>query len=226
MYNTAKNEHDTYQPTERSKKESIQQSDILHHWETRAKRPGVQTVMSARHTLKENKIATKKLTTEIIQFLGTLLDNATIFELGVGVGRITQILAQNANRVVGCDFSETMLKKAKRNLKKLDNIELYHGKITDIDIQGRFDFVFESIVLLHILSPEELQATVDTMMKLSDTVFLLEHTYEGPDFPISKFSILRAVEEYEQLFSPFKLTKLKKHLCAGDTFHLMLFQKI
>lgn len=225
-YSISKEESDTYDLKDRKEKESILESDIISHWNTRAKRPDVQSVMSARHTLGENVEATKILQKDIFEFLQGYIEGKNVFELGVGIGRNTKEIAKIANNVIGCDISDIMLQRARDQLLGYDNVELYLGKITELDLaENRFDLVFESIVLLHILNPEELRKTVERMKQLSDVVFLLEHTYEGPDFPISKYSILRKPEEYAELFKPYRLVKQKTHYCAGDNFTMMLFEK-
>ena len=225
-YHLAKEEKDTYELKDTKEKECFSGEDVLLHWNTRAKRKGVQAVMSARHSLKENTLATKKLQADILNFLDGYIAGKNIFELGFGIGRMTSKLAKTAEKVVGCDISPIMFQKAKRNLKGIKNIELHLGKISDWSFKRKsFDLVFESIVLLHILNKDELKKTIDMMKKLSDKIFLCEHTYEGEDFPISKYSILRKVEEYEKLFNPYKLTRKKTHLCVGDNFTLMLFEK-
>ena len=67
---------------------------------------------------------------------------------------------------------------------------LRQGKIYEMEIEpGSFDLAFESIVLLHILDQQELRKTAEAMKSLSKRVFLCEHTYEGPDFPISKYTL-------------------------------------
>lgn len=225
-FSIAPAESDTYDLShERSDKEAIDQKDVLIHWNTRGNREGVQAVMSARHPLSENIQATLDLQKEIFEFLEGLIEGKNIFELGVGVGRMTAELAKRAKQVTGTDFSTVMLERARTNLESLENISLNLGKITDLDLPPKtFDLIFESIVLLHILNPEELAATVRKMQELSDKIFILEHTYEGPNFPISKYSILRKPEEYAELFKPFSLVKQKTHYCAGDKFTMMLFE--
>ncbi|HLD56975.1 MAG TPA: methyltransferase domain-containing protein, partial [archaeon] len=131
-YNMANGERGTYDPAERAEKEKIPESEILRHWETRAQRPDFQSVMSARHTLNENKEATAKLQEDIFDFLGGLV-NSRVFELGIGIGRMTYQLAQRAREVVGIDVSPRMLERARENLNGFENIKLYVGKITDLD---------------------------------------------------------------------------------------------
>ncbi len=227
-YQTAECENDTYDMKDREEKERIPEREIMNHWETRAQRPDVQSVMSARHTLEDNRRAAIELQDDIFDFLGDLTEDK-IFELGVGIGRMTYELAQRAIEIVGIDISPTMLERARSNLREFENVKLYQGKITEADLRlppKYFDLVFESIVLLHILNPEELRETARRMQDLSDRIFIVEHVYEGPDFPISKYSILRKPEEYVDLFNPYKLAKQKTHYCAGDKFMMMLFENL
>jgi SAM-dependent methyltransferase len=220
------NESDTYDLTSRTLKEQIQGDRVQTHWDIRAQRDGVQAVMSARHSVDQNIDATTKLQMDVLSFLEGYIEGKTVFELGVGIGRMTNCLSNVANYIDGCDFSPVMLEKARKNLASKTNVGLYLGKITDTTLpRDSYDLVFESIVLLHILDPLELKETANKMMSLSDRVFLVEHTYEGSNFPISKYSILREPGEYARLFSPYKLVKQKEHSCAGDKFTMMLFEK-
>lgn len=219
------NEQDTYESIAREDKELLSQEAVESHWNIRAQRPGVQSVMSARHSLEDNEQATIALQREIATFLGESL-HGTILELGVGIGRMTALLAGKATHVTGVDLSPAMLDRASQNLTAFSNIDLNVGRITDLSFKPKsFDLAFESIVLLHILNPEELHATVRKLQEASSKIFLCEHTYEGPDFPISKYSILRTLEEYEELLRPYRLTKSLEHRCAGDRFTLMLFEE-
>lgn len=219
-------EKSTYDLTETKIKETTPNEEVINHWEDRAKRENVQSVMSARHTVDENLQATELLKQEILEFLDKEVKGKKIFELGCGIGRMTELIAKNADQVTAIDFSETMLKRAKENLRNFNNVKLILSKITDLKENENYDLVFESIVLLHILNPEELIKTIKKMKELSDTIFICEHTYEGENFPISKYSILRKPEEYNELFKPYKLIKSKTHFCAGDRFTLMLFKKL
>ncbi len=224
-YAITSREKDTYQHIGREMKEQIGESDILQHWEIRAQRPNVQSVMSARHSLEENIQATERLQKDILDFLGDL-HGKRIFEFGFGIGRMTEFLAQRAREVVGIDISPTMMSRAQKVLKNQTNIQLLLGKVTELNLPPKsFDLVFDCIVLLHILNPEELRSTIAALQNLSDSIFITEHTFEGQDSPISKYSILREPEEYQRLFEPFKLVKQKDVRCVGDRFTMMLFQK-
>jgi len=225
-HSLSKLEKDTYDAVTDTDKLSIPEQDVLKHWKARAARPGLQSVMSARHTIDANIEATRLLKEDMFDFLKGYLENRRVYELGVGIGRMTQELAKRASEVYGNDISSEMLARAAENLRPYDNVTLRHGKIYEMNVEpGSFDLAFESIVLLHILDPEELRKTAEAMRKLSRKVFLCEHTYEGPDFPISKYTLLRKPEEYQELFKPYTLVKQREHRCAGDRFTFMLFEE-
>lgn len=227
-HSLAPDETDTYAALERGQKEKLPADEIQEHWTARAKRPGVQSVMSARHTLEENERATDELKREIFDFLAGLVEGKNVFELGVGIGRMTQELSKRARSVVGVDITPEMLQRARENLAETKNVKLILGKITDVQsIEKAFDLVFDSIVLLHIINPMELRSTIEKMKSLSSKVFIVEHTFdpENPDTQPSKFSIFRDPKEYRDLFEPYKLVKQKDTRCAGDRFTMMLFEE-
>ncbi|MCK4265629.1 class I SAM-dependent methyltransferase [Candidatus Babeliales bacterium] len=228
VFDAATGENNTYDLKSREEKERIIEEDVRKHWDIRAQRPDVQSVMSTRHTLEENKRATVEGQREVFEFLEGLVKNKKVFELGVGIGRMTAEIAKRAKEVVGNDISPVMLERARQNLKDFDNIQLLLGKITELDLSPKsFDLVFVSAVLMHILNPRELRVTIKKMQELSDKIFILEHTYnKGLTSSISKYSILRKIEEYQKLFVPYRLNKQKKHRYVGDNFTLMLFEKI
>jgi 2-polyprenyl-3-methyl-5-hydroxy-6-metoxy-1,4-benzoquinol methylase len=222
-------ERDTYEVVDRSQKEQLSAQDVKEHWIARAKREGVQAVMSARHTVEENERATAELQKEILEFISGLFEDKRVFEFGVGVGRMTAVLAEKAKEVLGIDMTPEMIEKAKKNLENLKNIQLLVGKITEADLPaGNYDLVFESIVLLHITNPQELKETVEKLKTLSGRIFIVEHTFDpqNPDLPSSKFSIFRKPEEYAELFKPYQMVKQKDTRCAGDRFTMMLFEKV
>lgn len=221
-------ETDTYHAIPQPEKEQLPNEAIEEHWNQRAKRKGVQTVMSSRHTLTENEAATTALQKHILSFLDKILADQDVFELGVGIGRMTAEIAKVTKSVTGCDLTPEMLEKARAHLIHTHNVTLYQGRITDMELSAEsFPLVFESIVLLHILNPEELRITMTKMRELSSSyVFICEHTKSQEENPqVSKYTILRTPQDYIELMRPFKLVKQESHSCAGDPFTLMLFKR-
>ena len=59
-------------------------------------------------------------------FFGKVVEqNSNILEIGCGYGRLLKILREHAGRLVGIDFSRTMIDKAKLNIENKTNVEVY-----------------------------------------------------------------------------------------------------
>ncbi|HJT97018.1 MAG TPA: class I SAM-dependent methyltransferase, partial [Rhodanobacteraceae bacterium] len=81
-----------------------------------------------------------------------LANDATCFELGCGVGRLTAWLARRCAKVVATDISESHLALARRHVAEqgLDNVELQRLPSVDaIGLLPPFDLFFSVIVLQH-----------------------------------------------------------------------------
>lgn len=77
---------------------------------------------------------------------------ATVLEIGCGIGRMTDRLAEKFGTVIGLDVSAEMLTGARRALANRGNVRLVHGNGRDlagID-DGSVDVVFSYIVLQHV----------------------------------------------------------------------------
>lgn len=78
-----------------------------------------------------------------IKFLKKYIQpNEIILDVGCGYGRLLKLLSKNAKRVVGIDFSESLLEHTKQNLAGKDNVELYLMRAERMDFDDeRFDYV-------------------------------------------------------------------------------------
>jgi len=67
--------------------------------------------------------------------------NKEILEIGCGYGRLLKLLSKSSERVWGIDFSRTLLKKAKENLKNYNNIGILEMNATNLKFnQESFDY--------------------------------------------------------------------------------------
>ena len=209
----------------RSAKELTPFEKVRAHWEMRAKRHGIAAVLSTRYSALTNHIADVRLRVATLKFLKGYIAHRKVFELGVGIVRMTKPLSEHAREVVGVDFSSGMIARAKRALLNSSNVTLLHGEITDFEFPHKsFDLVFESIVLLHILDPKRLRATAQVMQQLSDTIFIMEPLTTPSNQRGSKFSISRSREEYCELFAPYVPIKEKTVHYGKDELTMMLFK--
>lgn len=80
-------------------------------------------------------------------------EDSVVLEIGCGVGRMTEFLADNFKNVIAIDISKNMLAIARDRLKNFKNIEYFvsTGSRIPIDKESA-DFVFSYIVFHHFLS--------------------------------------------------------------------------
>ena len=73
-------------------------------------------------------------------------------DFGCGVGRLTLPLAEECEKVVGVDVSDSMLEEARRNEKLLGakNVEWVNPGSDLSTLSGKFDFIHTFIVFQHI----------------------------------------------------------------------------
>lgn len=68
--------------------------------------------------------------------------NSVILDVGCGFGRHLKVLAKFCKKVIGIDNNETMVEKAKRNLKEFTNAKVYLKDAEKIPFENEFfDYV-------------------------------------------------------------------------------------
>lgn len=90
-------------------------------------------------------------------FLDALMldETKTVLEIGIGTGRLALKVAPQCKKFFGIDISPKTIKKAKRNLRKLDNVTLLLGDIEDYSFDRLFDVVYSSLTFMHIKNKNE-----------------------------------------------------------------------
>ena len=74
-----------------------------------------------QHFLNSNSIA------QFIVSEAKITKKDTVFEIGTGLGILTPLLCQNANKVISVDVDEKLVNKAKSEFSYLDNLVLKSG---------------------------------------------------------------------------------------------------
>lgn len=74
-----------------------------------------------QHFLNSNSIA------QFIVSEAKITKKDTVFEIGTGLGILTPLLCQNANKVISVDVDEKLVNKAKSEFSNLDNLVLKSG---------------------------------------------------------------------------------------------------
>lgn len=143
---------------ERSPNEDL--SVMKRDWDARARENARYYVASSRADWDEGSFsASGKTNTE--QFVFSDLDLITggenprslrLLEIGCGVGRMTEHLAETFGEVHGVDVSGEMVATAKQRLTRFDNVNVHENNGVDLALfpDTYFDFAFSFIVFQHI----------------------------------------------------------------------------
>ncbi|MDX9856090.1 MAG: methyltransferase domain-containing protein [Candidatus Moranbacteria bacterium] len=66
---------------------------------------------------------------------------ATLLEVGVGCGAVTEVFTQKLSKVVGVELSKKRAEITAERHKYRDNLTIYAGNLNDIEIDEKFDYV-------------------------------------------------------------------------------------
>lgn len=109
----------------------------------------------------------------------------TVYELGVGEGRITEPILKTKDIIVydGSDLAPERIVKVKQKLSKYKQFDVKYAQFQDIPIKRTYDLVLASEVLMHI-KPEDLEQVMRKMVDISDKYvvnidYYEEHEPEG-----------------------------------------------
>jgi len=67
---------------------------------------------------------------------GNITKEDYVLEIGPGIGTLTEELALNAKKVVAVELDKSLLPILDETLKDYDNVEIIHGDILEVDING------------------------------------------------------------------------------------------
>lgn len=89
-----------------------------------------------------------------------------VLEVGCGVGRWTQILAENGNRVAAIDLSPTMIDETRTRLHQAGlNADLRVADVASFDAGRQFDCVVSVTVIQHVTDDDEFRQAFDQLSR-------------------------------------------------------------
>ena len=120
--------------------------------------------------------ATRDLDASVLRHQPLELEGKDVLELGAGTGKNTVWLAARARRVLGLDFSQGMLARARARLGAAGNVRF---EVHDLRAQwsvpeGAFDHVVGNLVLEHIAELAPIFAQAARALRPGGTLYLCE----------------------------------------------------
>lgn len=149
------------------------------------------------------------------------LEKDTVFlDLGCGIGRIARSIAPVVQEYCGVDFSEEMIEKAKFYHKDYSNVQFFVNNGRDLSIfeENTFDFVYSSLVFIHI-QKEQIVGYVDEIYR----VLKPGGIYHTRNFPsMEKYANGFLFDEVLEIFRNFGEINIED---GGDWYHCIRCQK-
>jgi len=94
---------------------------------------------------------------DLMALAGLLEDTWIVGDLGCGTGQISETVAPFVQRVIAVDSSRAMLKAARQRLAHLPQVDIRHGELETLPIEGAIlDAAVSCLVLHHVVDPAAL----------------------------------------------------------------------
>ncbi len=126
-------------------------------------------------------------------------DFSTVIELGCGTGKNTSFLLKKANQVIGLDFSQEMLNKAKAKIKD-ERVEFQKADLTtEWKIENNYaDLITCSLVLEHIENLDFVFNQARNKLKNGGLFFISElHPFKQYSGSKARFETTDGTQELE-----------------------------
>ncbi len=139
------------------------------------------------------------------------LNGKKILDFGCGTGRYwKELLKLNPSKLLGCDISESMLKKLKMKFPGAETYLIRNNKLDFFDAHS-FDFIISTLVIAHIQNIEEIIKEWDRLLKKNGEIFLTDfhpaalikgakRTFNSNGTTITIKNYIHPVEKLENLF--------------------------
>ena len=132
-------------------------------------------------------------------------ENATVLEVGANLGELTGYLCKNATKVVAIENSVYKSRAIARRYQNVENLEVFAGKLQDILLAEKFDYI------LLEESPNDLKY-VKELLKPDGIILMIAENRFGITYFAGgkgKYPLFSSFcEEYDDSFSKFELEKL------------------
>ncbi|SMC49464.1 class I SAM-dependent methyltransferase [Lentzea albidocapillata] len=189
--------------------------EIADEWRRRAERPGLARVMRASQPAElaeGTTVRTRQLVTHHLRSLGPI---GSALEIGCGMGRITPVIAAQADAVTAIDMTPRMLDLARAACAHLPGVEFRQSAVQRLPWRDkRFDVAVCVWVLMHVLDDDEIARACRAIAGAARHLVLVE--YEHADIPVGRYSRLRDLDDYLALLPGSRLVERHELTYGGD----------
>jgi len=148
------------------------------------------------------------------------LDFESVYELGVGEGRISEPILESKDitRYDGSDLSNLRINTIRKKLKRFPQFNVEYGQFQDIHPNRTYDLVLASEVLMHI-TPEEIKGVIKQMLEMAEK-YVINIDYWEPEESkeLAKHNFLH---DYVKIYSELGYTVLKYELPHNQSLFIV-----
>lgn len=125
----------------------------------------------------------KVISEEIDKWLGDKINN-TAMEFGCGTGLITFNLRNKFKDIMMADNSAGMIEEANKKIKNqnVNNIRTWCGDINEIDDKNKYDVIYTSMTLHHIVNINKVLEKLYSLLSLEGELYIVDLVEEDGTF--------------------------------------------
>ena len=150
-----------------------------------------------------------------------------VLECACGTGLLTKVIAPRCKSLIATDFSEKMLKRAKRKCKKYGNAQFEQANILQLDFKDEsFDIVVAANVIHLLDEPYRALKELDRVCKTGGKIIIptyMNQTEKGKTNKVSNaigkagadFKREFTLDTYKQFFAEVGYTNPEYVMCQG-----------
>lgn len=171
-----------------------------------------------------NRKANKALCAAVEKLISPTDD---VLECACGTGLLTKVIAPKCKSLIATDFSEKMLKRAKRKCKKYGNARFEQANILQLDFKDEnFDIVVAANVIHLLDEPYRALTELDRVCKIGGKIIIptyMNQTEKGETNKVSSvigkagadFKRQFTLDTYKQFFADAGYTNSEYVMCQG-----------
>jgi 2-polyprenyl-3-methyl-5-hydroxy-6-metoxy-1,4-benzoquinol methylase len=208
-----------------SRKSQWIKRSMRDEWDYRSSKSGLLPVMSVRYPQNLLSSMSKDYINTVMSFIGENANGKSILEVGSGIGRVTEALAEKAQSVTCVELCGRMISLSLSRLGALENVNYVQTFGQDYRHVGNFDLIIASLVLIHNSDEGEYERLIENLCTLGNEIYIFEDTskkrFTSPSTRIrSKGELCNTFEKYG-----FSKTNEDLFILGEDKIAFLKFEK-
>jgi SAM-dependent methyltransferase len=205
--------------------ESRVRAIIEQEWKRRAELPGLRAVMSSRLSSAIIESVSDSYVSSFMGFISDAIDDATVLEIGSGIGRFSKLIASRSARLTCLDLNGRMHERNRQHLGDLvDRVEYVQSMVQDYVPPVAFDVGISSQVLCHCVTSDMFTQATAVFGRGCNTIFLAE-TVDSKD-SLSPHTRQMSIEDLVTAFPNHAVSKLDHYLLGSDKIAFLRLDRV